>query len=97
MSQKPVGQTPECKDSEVAKGTSYSKTRNSNSQKIQKPNPRNQVNINKYPMENQAEPTQYFYLIQCQGNIAIVCTLSLLSATVVNLASDASLKNFCKS
>lgn len=48
-------------------------------------------------MENQAEPTQYFYLIQCQGNTAIVCTLSLLSATVVNLASDASLKSFCKS
>lgn len=45
-------------------------------------------------MENQSEPTQFFYFIQCQGNTVIIFTLSLLSTTVVDLASDASLRAF---
>lgn len=45
-------------------------------------------------MENQAELTQFFYFIQCQGNTVIVGTLSLLSTTIVNLANDASLRDF---
>lgn len=79
MLQKQVGQTSECKDSEVAEGLYYTKTRNSYYQRIQKSSPRNQVNINKYPMENRVEPTQFFYFIQCQGNTVIVCTLSLVN------------------
>ena len=94
---KPVGQTPECKDSEVVNVSCSSTIKNSNYYQFQKSSSRSKVNINKYPMENQIEQTQYFYVIQCQGNRMIVCTLSFLSTTVVNVASGASLKSICKS
>lgn len=96
MLQKPAGQTPECKDSKVPKVSRSSKLQSNNWQ-FENSSSRNRVNMSKYPMENQTIQIQHFHIIQCQRNRMMVCILSFSSSATINLASNASLKNICKS